>query len=184
MAGTYKSQAEKGTVGSFVSAAFDEVESLAEECRSAYDNMTGSGMSDENPAVQRWGEVADLLEGVERCDDEAPDGADELAAVTSILVPTRKKYNPSRATRCTNAQSMLEAAASACREEAERIRSEAEDNDHEPEEGEDEASDPALEAENGETDADELAQSLEEYADKLDEAANELSGAEFPGMRG
>ena len=113
-----KRQVENFTVEAAVSAAFGELESLAEEMRSWYDNMPESFQNAERG--ERVGEAADTLEQIQA--PELPKLLEERDIVEVSMYPVRKRA--SRADRRDWAVGLLDQAASMIRTLAEELEKE------------------------------------------------------------
>lgn len=172
-----KTQLEESGVADAASTAYSEVEQLAEELQSWYDNMPESLQNgDKASALQ---DAIGTLEGVAEVD--IPDCA---AGLTCQYLPLKRKA--SRATRCSYATEILNAVSGALRERIEVLNDmkfdevEDEQTGDVKEEGDDTASDePGTESER-----DDHVSALESAADEIENHASELEGVEFPGMMG
>lgn len=105
--GSYKMEQFKTTVGSAVADACGVLEELASECREIVDNAGDSGLS-QTSRIQTFDQTASDLENVS--EPSVPDELSDLEVVYTQSVKKSKRKGPSRATRCSNAVSLLEAA--------------------------------------------------------------------------
>lgn len=116
MSKSYRIEKRKGTVGAMVGDAFSELQSLRDEMQEIVDNMEGANMG-HMPKCEAAGEAVSELESAD-CDSE-PDVPESLAEIEieySEQVQRRKGRAVSRAVRCDNAQSMLQAVRDALQE--------------------------------------------------------------------
>ena len=149
--GSYKNVQQVGSVGS-VADAISELQSLAEECREIVDNAEG-GLA-ETARIQTFEETASTLEGIS--EPEVPEVVDELEIRYVEQRSTRKGRGESRAVRCANAVSLLQAA-------QEAVSVWLEDDANEKHDARDD---------------------VEQLANDLEEIIGEAEGCEFPGMFG
>jgi DNA repair ATPase RecN len=164
---SYKLVPEETTVRGAIEDGIADLRELGEECREAYDNMTGGGMSDDHPKVQAFSEAADTLEEADEPDlDGVPDEVLDQKLTVSNLTPKDKRRSAARWARCSNACGKLKAAAEALR-------------DYEPQtDGEEETVEEDIDK------SDELEQACTELADTIEELADNCEGVEFPGLYG
>lgn len=149
------------SIQDLISDANSQVEELAGEMRSWYDNLPENLQSGERG--ERVGEAADTLEGISQPDvpkqmeelaQKAEDEGDEQGIKTVYYPGTNVS---SRADRAAEAAGMYRAAAEAVREFVEDAK----------------VDDPEFDGGD-----------LESFADECESAADELEGVEFPGMFG
>lgn len=165
---SYKLVPEETTVRGAIEDGINDLRELGEECREAYENMTGGGMSDDHPKVAAFSEAADQLEEADEPDMEGvPDDVLDQKLTVSNLTPKDKRRSAARWARCSNACGKLKAAAEALRE-------------HDPHD---------VDCEGDEEDADvekrdEVEQACTELADTIEELADNCEGVEFPGLYG
>lgn len=144
-------------VDSLVDEAFSEIESLAEEMRSWYDNLT-EGLQQTSKA-EEINEAADTLEGIDRID--CPESADGI----EVLRLPGLNVN-SRSDRASDAQDMLTCAFEAVNDRVGELQDERDQK-------------------SGGEEKDELEnriQELESYSEELERAADEVGNVSFPGM--
>lgn len=151
MSSSYKHVQCTGTVSS-VSDAYSALEELGSECREVVDNAS-EGLS-QTQRIQTFDETAGVLENLSEPD--VPECVGELAITYSERTPKHKRRAPSRAVRCSNAVSVLQAAADALEEWLD-------------------------DEQNSEHDDRDEVQSL---LDQLQNDAGEAENCEFPGMYG
>lgn len=154
----YKIVSRETTVSAAVLDAISELEGLRDECQEIVDNAS-DGLR-ETQRIQTLEETANTLDGALQ-DLDVPTAVEGLTVKYSEQVNKDKRSGPSRAVRCANAVSMLEAAISAVEEKLEEY-----DSDEESEE---------VKVEKEE---------LELLRDDIQQMADEVSGCEFPGMFG
>lgn len=145
--GSYKYVMCQGTVSS-VEDAFSALEDLASECREVYDNAS-EGLQ-QTQRIQTFGDTADTLEGLS-CPD-VPECVSELAISYSEAT---KKRGVSRAKRCENAVSVLQAAVDALENWLDGL---PDDDDNRDE--------------------------VDSFKSELEDAISNAEGCEFPGMYG
>ncbi len=152
----YRTIQEKTTVRDAIERGVADITELGEECREAYDNMTGGGMSDEHPKVQAFDEAAQYLEDAQEPDLESvPEAALDAEVTYGILRNKDKRRADARWARCSTACNALEAAEDSLRNHFDDLDDEDDDR-----------------------------QSIEDLADELGEIRGNAEGAEFPGMFG
>ena len=147
----YKSVTYTTTVDAAISDAFSALDELGSECREIADNAS-EGLS-QTQRIQTLGETADTLEGLSAVDD-IPEAVKELPVSYPAAEPTRKRQSPSRAVRCGNAVTMLQAGIDTLTEWIE--------NNPEHESVDD----------------------VQGVIDEVEQAIGEAEGCEFPGMFG
>lgn len=109
--GSYKNRSTESTV-SAISDACSALEELGGECREIVDNAS-DGLK-ETSRIQTFDETAGTLESISEPD--VPECIAELPITYSEQVSTRKGRGESRAVRCQNAVSVLQAAVEAAQE--------------------------------------------------------------------
>lgn len=149
-------ETRKGTVADAISGAVSELTSLGEECREVFDNMPES--LQQGSRGEAMDSTAGTLEDVQELD--VPEVLGALACTWTESLPKRKGRGLSRAVRCGNAVTALEAAINAVQAWHDEQESKQDDASEEPE-----------------VDAESLLTELEEIKDNAD-------GCEFPGMYG
>lgn len=168
----YKNVTYPGTVSSSEDAC-SALEELGSECREIVDNAS-EGLQ-QTQRIQTFDETAGTLESISTPD--VPACIADLAIEYTEAVPTRKRQSPSRATRCANAVSVLNAAKDA----AETWLEEHPEIDCDDEEEHD-AKVNAGEVEGGYTNDDRS--EVEQFISELDDIIGNAEGCEFPGMYG
>jgi hypothetical protein len=163
----YVAKEWKGTVGGAIDEAFSEFEALAGEMREAADNMEGANM-EHLPKYETTSAAADEMEGHTDAVDYEGDVGD-LEITTTIMVPSDRRRQPSRAMRLSNAQGLLQAARDRC------------DEVEEPDDIDDEDA-----ATQEQKEAHQKAVDLKERAEQLSQDLDEHCefDVEFPGMYG
>ena len=156
MSSKYKTQKETGSVGDAVSSGFGELESLRDEVQEIVNNASGTGLENTS-RIQTFEETASSLDGV----DSEPDVPAILEGTQVGYIVMVSRRGTSRAVRCSNAVSALQAAVDAANDflEVERGKPEAERRD-------------------------ELIDEVEEFSNSVQEVIDNAEGAEFPGMFG
>lgn len=148
---SYKYQQCTGTVSS-IEDAYSALEDLGNECREIVDNAP-EGLN-QTDRIQTFDETAGTLENMSAPD--IPECVQDLAIGYSEAVWARKRGGISRARRCENAASVLQAAVGALEEWLDdEANAEHDDRDE-----------------------------VESLKDQLDSDAGEAEGCEFPGMFG
>ena len=152
-----------GSVLGLIEGAYSELEALRDEVQEIVDNAS-EGLA-QTQRIQTLGETADALYGA----DDVPDVPDAVATLRCTYTEDqRKSKSTSRASRCAEACTLLEAAVG----ELDDFISTAEDKLCDmTDEGEKEA----LEQSKYE---------VEELRDTVQELLDNAQGAEFPGMYG
>ena len=109
--GSYKNRNTESSI-SAVSDACSALEELGSECREIVDNAS-DGLK-ETSRIQTFDETAGTLEGISEPD--VPECISDLSITYSEQISTRKGRGESRAVRCSNAVSVLQAAVEAAQE--------------------------------------------------------------------
>lgn len=194
----YKGQQQPTDVSGAVEEAMGEFQSLRDEMGEWRDNMSGGNM-EHLDKFQEVESAADTLDSFADDSPDVPEALAGLACIATIMVPTRKGRGTSRAMRCSNGVSLLQAAVDALDEHIEtsqdRIKElEDEITEHEGDRDEAQSADPpdedaAADAEAAITTATEEKDRLESEVDEaetlkgeLEEIIQEADGVEFPGM--
>jgi len=108
----YKSVKRKSTYADAIADGYSAIEELASEMRDAYDNCTGSGMSDSHPKVEAFSTAADELENA----NQPPDVPDELTELMSkeceltTTTPRDRRRGPARWARLSDACNAIQVA--------------------------------------------------------------------------
>jgi len=150
------------TAGELMDEAYSEIESLGEEMRGWYDNLTDT--LQQNDRGQRVDEAANTLEGI-----SAQESTDLMSQVDVYHLPSLD--TSSRSKRASEASSILQDVAAACHDYVSENRPEASDEEESAEKKE---ADTTYE----DSDYDEL----DSIADQCEDDAGEVDGVEFPGM--
>lgn len=176
MASKPKTHEHSSTIGSALEEAMGELESLGEEMRSWYDNMSENLQGGEK--AQTIEATADTLEGL-----QAPDVPEHLEEEAVSYTTQSKRRSTPRHMRCSNATSALGAIISACEDYVQK----AEDAINAlPDDAED---DTEIDLhDNGYTmplsELRELIESTNSFKDEIENLMSEADGVEFPGMMG
>jgi hypothetical protein len=105
----YKLVERTTIVSAAIADAYSELQSLRDEMTENRDNM-----EEKFSATQKYQDTSDCVDALDNADvDSEPEMTVEVAELPiryTESVPTRKARTPSRSTRCSNAQAMLEAA--------------------------------------------------------------------------
>lgn len=151
MGRSYKSVTRNSDV-SAVSDACSALEELGAECREIVDNASEN--LQQTSRIQTFDETASSLESIS--EPSVPDCIQELAITYSEQVSARKNRGESRAVRCSNAVSVLQAASEAAQEWLEdKENAEHEDRDE-----------------------------VESFVSEIDNIVSDAENCEFPGMYG
>lgn len=108
---SYKSINCKSSVSACLEQGVSALVELGEECRASADNFENQ----DHPKAQAFSEAADALEN-QSLDVDLPDAPAELEVPYTERVPRRRRHNPSRASRCSNAIASLQAGLEAMQE--------------------------------------------------------------------
>jgi hypothetical protein len=154
--------------------AFSEIEGLAEEIRSWYDNLQGTNFENSDRASM-LDDAATTLENVYRPD--CPEAIKDIQVVCLVSVPKSKRQGTSRAVRLENALTLIQDISSVIEDEdnmKEQIKKylEASGNEYKTEEDLESAIQEAYDE-------------ASSFKDDIDGVYGDLDGSvEFPTMRG
>jgi hypothetical protein len=144
----YKQEVREVSIADAVSGAFSALEELASECREIVDNAS-EGLS-QSQRIQTLDETAGQLESLSEA--AVPEKFGEIRVK---YFEATKKRGVSRAVRCSNAVTALQAVVEACDERLEELAEE-----------------------------DDARADVETLRDECQTAIDEAEGCEFPGMYG
>lgn len=109
----YKVETSTSDVESCISDAASDVGELKDEIETWRDNMSGTALENTTKfeAVEDClSTLEDLVDNLERIDTGVLDGLPLPVVTYHVMVPRSKRKSPSRATRLSNAESMVSAA--------------------------------------------------------------------------
>lgn len=129
--------------------------------------------------IQTLEESANALSDADS-EPDVPSAVNDEEISYMEMVPTRKGRSASRSTRCSNACSMIRAAADWCREKADAYEEAVDKHKEEPQQPTPAEVLGALTLDEAST----LMEELRELADTAEEMCDNAEGAEFPGMYG
>lgn len=158
--GSYKNVTTETNV-SAVEDAISDLEELGNECREIVDNAS-DGLK-ETSRIQTFDETAGTLEGISAPD--IPECVADLTMTVTTQQSTRKGRGESRAVRCSNAVSVLQAASEAAQQWLD-------ENEAAPAEGVSTAEHHALRDE------------VVDFIAEVDDIISDAESCEFPGMYG